>query len=115
MVSDAIQDHPQPRVFMIMRIAGHLRHDGNLRTLIFFTDPHIDISDSKYVQDTPGDLLSPFHMWLSKYVREDTPSELIDDLGRDGFGLVLKVLRDMKSSWKLLLNELEVFLETLVR
>ncbi|KAH7378650.1 hypothetical protein BKA64DRAFT_245780 [Cadophora sp. MPI-SDFR-AT-0126] len=99
---------------MTRRIAGHLRHDGNLWTFIFFfTDPYIDISDSNYVQDTPGNLLSPFHMWLSEYVREDTPSELIDDLGRDGFGLVLKVLRDMKTSWKLLLNEMEVFLETL--
>jgi len=53
-------------------------------------------------------------MWLSEYVKDDTPSELIDDLGRDGFGLVLKILRDMKTSWKLLLNEMEVFLEALV-
>lgn len=77
---------------MIRRIAGHLKRSGNLWTFIFFTDPYIDIPGSHYVEDTPGHLLSPFSMWLSEYIRDDTPSELMDDLSRDGFGLVWKVL-----------------------
>ncbi len=99
---------------MIRRIAGHLRRDGNLWTFVFFTDPYVDISAANYVQDTPGNVLSPFSMWLSEYVKSDSKPELIGDLERDGFGLVLKVLRDIKTSWKLLLSEMEEFIETLV-
>ncbi|KAK3382999.1 hypothetical protein B0T24DRAFT_661591 [Lasiosphaeria ovina] len=53
--------------------------------------------------------------WVDDYVGENCPEAFIDDLSRDGFGFVLKVLREIKTSWKLFLNEMERFLEDLVR
>ncbi|PVH79483.1 hypothetical protein DL98DRAFT_589352 [Cadophora sp. DSE1049] len=109
-----LADPPErPRIFVLRRIAGHLRHDNNLWTFIFFADPYLDISSANYISDIPGGAVSPFSVWLSEYVKDTTPQQLLDDLGGDGFGLVLQVLRNVKTSWKLLLNEMEVFMGVL--
>jgi hypothetical protein len=39
----------------------------------------------------------------------------MENVGNDGFGLVAKILRDIKSSWKSMLTALETFLEDIVR
>jgi hypothetical protein len=53
--------------------------------------------------------------WVDNYVGEISAEAFLDDLSTDGFGFVLKVLREIKTSWKLFLNEMERFLEELVR
>ena len=44
-----------------------------------------------------------------------SPLDHFQRLESDGFGCIVKILRDIKSSWKLLLGEMEDFLEDLVR
>lgn len=52
--------------------------------------------------------------WIRKSLDESTPDKHFEELTRDGFGLVVKVLREIKSTWKLLLTEFETFLEDIV-
>jgi hypothetical protein len=37
------------------------------------------------------------------------------NINKDGFGLIAKIVREIKSSWKLLLTALEIFLDDIVR
>ena len=57
----------------------------------------------------------PLVKWLSDALSTNCPQEHLDRLVKDGFGLIVKILRDIKSSWKLLLSEMEDFPEDLVR
>jgi len=103
------------RIFMIRRISGHLRYDDGLWTFLYFCDPYTQMDDAHFASDIPGNMQPPLESWVTDVLRDDTPEAFIDDLAKDGFGLVLRILREIKTSWKLLLNELEVFLEELVR
>lgn len=40
--------------------------------------------------------------------------EYLRDIAKDGSGIIAKILRDIKSSWKLMLAEMEGFLEYVV-
>lgn len=103
-----------PRLYVLRRISGHLRRDGQLWTFIFFNDPYVDLSAAHYALDIPGGVQHPLSSWITEYVNKSTPEALLRDLSVDGFGLVTRVLREIKSTWKLLLNEIEHFLELLV-
>jgi hypothetical protein len=59
--------------------------------------------------------MPPLTKWLTEALMPDSPQDHLERLANDGFGLVVKILRDIKSSWKLLLSEMEDFLEDLVR
>ncbi|KAL0262803.1 hypothetical protein SLS55_001777 [Diplodia seriata] len=76
-------------------------------------DPYINMDAAKFATDIPGDVQSPLASWITEFVDESSPSALLEYLSQDGFGFVLKVLREIKTTWKLLLNEMEVFLEEL--
>jgi hypothetical protein len=102
------------RVFVIRRISGHLRRDKDLWTFIYFCHPYTDLSNASLVSDIPGNVQPHLTSWITNFLGESSPSELLANLEKDGFGLVQRVLREIKSTWKLLLNELEVFLENLV-
>lgn len=52
--------------------------------------------------------------WIASSLNDQTPSSHYDRLAKDGFGLVAKVLREVKSSWKILLSDFETFLEEIV-
>lgn len=101
-------------MFVIQNIAGHVRLDRKLWTFIFFSDPHVDLSAANYIEYIPSNVQSPLSMWISEFLNEDTPDALFDDLRRDGFGFVLRVLREITTTWKLLLHEMQIFLESLV-
>ncbi|KAK3171563.1 hypothetical protein OEA41_003647 [Lepraria neglecta] len=101
----------QQRVYVIRRVSGHLRLDGHLWTFLFFCEPFQDFEKTGYRQDIPGNAMPPLSEWVTKAINEETPQEHLDRLGFDGYGLIVKVLRDIKTSWKLLLGEMEDFLE----
>jgi hypothetical protein len=103
-----------PRVFVLRRIAGHLRRDGKLWTFLFFNDPYVDLSGAQYTLDIPGGVQHPVSAWITEYVHETSPNSLLNDLAEDGFGLVSRCLREIKSTWKLLLSEMDDFLESMV-
>jgi hypothetical protein len=103
-----------PRVFVLRKISGHLRRDGRLWTFIYFNDPYIDLSAAHFAIDIPGGVQHPIKSWITQFFNQQTPEVLLKELGEDGFGLVNRVLREIKSTWKLLLNEMEYFLEALV-
>ena len=102
------------KVYIIRRISGHLRLEGHLWNFVFLCDPFQDCDKSGFVRDIPGDSMPPMTQWLSGAVDSHTPKEHLDRLSHDGYGLVVKILRDIKSSWKLMLGEMEDFLEELV-
>ncbi|KAL9100917.1 MAG: hypothetical protein Q9163_003777 [Psora crenata] len=58
--------------------------------------------------------MPPLSQWMSDAIDPETPQSRFENLAVDGFGVVVKILRDMKSSWKLLLGEMEDFLEDLI-
>jgi hypothetical protein len=101
-------------MYVIRRVAGHLRRDGALWTFLFFCDPVLALEESKYTPDIPGESMDCISDWITKSLNEATPDGHYEDLVRDGFGLIVKVLREIKSSWKLLLSEFETFLEDIV-
>jgi hypothetical protein len=45
--------------------------------------------------------------WAFNFLQKDSPEEPFDDLRQDGFGLVVWVLREIKTMWKHLLTEME--------
>lgn len=96
------------------RISGHLRRDGNLWTFLYFNDPYVDLSAAKYILDIPGGVQHPPESWITAYFNETTAEKILEDLQKDGFGLILHVLREVKSTWKILLSHMETFLETIV-
>ena len=96
------------------RISGHLRRDGNLWTFLYFNDPYVDLSAAKYILDIPGGVQHPPESWITAYFNENTAEKILEDLQKDGFGLILHVLREVKSTWKLLLSHMETFLEAIV-
>lgn len=104
-----------PRVFVIRRVTGHLRLDGDLWTFMYLCDPYVDMRDAQFSTSIPGGVQRPLDQWMDDYVVDQSPEAFIDDLCTDGFGFVLGILREIKTSWKLFLNEMEVFLEDLVR
>ena len=103
-----------PRMYIIRRVSGHLRRDGSAWTFLFFCDPVATFEESHYVSDIPGQSMPYPTDWITGSLNDDTPADHYDRLIKDGFGLVVKVLREIKSSWKLLLSEFETFLEDIV-
>lgn len=81
---------------------------------MFFCDPSVGFEDSGLVQDIPGGSIAPLSQWVAEAVSSESPKDHIERLETDGYGLVVKILRDIKSSWKLPLGEMEEFLEDLV-
>lgn len=61
--------------------------------------------------DMPGVALSNVHEWISECLHADMSHDYAKNICNDGFGFTIKILRDIKSSWKLLLTALETFLE----
>ncbi|EJT77005.1 hypothetical protein GGTG_06919 [Gaeumannomyces tritici R3-111a-1] len=59
------------------------------------------LDDARYETNIPGQVQEPPHKWLLSYVGRDTSQEFISDLAGDGFGFVLKIPREMKTTWKL--------------
>lgn len=102
------------RVFAIRKISGHIRRDKNLWTFIYLCYPFVDLEAAHLVPDIPGNVQPHLTAWISSFLNQDSPRALLDDLGKDGFGFVLRVLREVKTTWKLLLHEMETFLELLV-
>lgn len=84
-------------------------------TFLFFCDPFIGSEKANYVSDIPGNSLSDIKSWVPECLHEKSLKDHLISLENDGFGVVVKILRDIKSSWKLMLNEFEDFLETIVR
>lgn len=107
-------DKVDPSVFIIRRIAGHLRRDGHLWTFLYFCDPYVDMREANFVSHIPGKAQPPLESWMDAYIGTQTSPAFIDDLCEDGFGFVVSILREIKTSWKLFLNGMEVFLENLV-
>ena len=101
-------------MYVIRRVSGHLRRDGDLWTFLYFCDPFEGFERSGYVNDLPGRSLAPLSSWLTDAFNPSSPQDHLQRLVSDGFGCVVKILRDIKSSWKLLLSEMEDFLEDLV-
>tara|TARA_R110002003_G_scaffold39_14_gene2531 strand:- start:1110 stop:1481 length:372 start_codon:yes stop_codon:yes gene_type:complete len=103
-----------PRIYVLRRVSGHLRRDGRLWTFVYFNDSYIDLSAAHFTVDVPGGVQHPPRSWITQFVNSQTPEALLRDLGEDGFGFVNRILREIKSTWKLLLNDIEYFLEALV-
>lgn len=101
-------------MFVIRRISAHIRRDATLWTVLFFSDPHVSLDHAHYEADVPGRAQPLPEVWLTDWIRETSPPDLIKDLGKDGFGFVLRLLREIKGTWKLLLNEMEIFLEDMI-
>ena len=74
-------------------------------------DPIDGFDQAHYMFDIPGTALSDIAEWISDCLRERISQSYAQDICTDGFGLIVKILRDIKSSWKLMLTELETFLE----
>lgn len=102
------------RIYVIRRVSGHLRKDGLSWTFLFFCDQIPDFEESHYVSDIPGQSMPCLSDWISGSLNDHTPDHHCQRLVQDGFGLVVKVLREIKSSWKLFLNDLATFLEDVV-
>ena len=81
---------------------------------MFFCEPFQDSKSLAIDRDIPGNAMLPLSEWVTKAINEETPQEHLDRLGFDGYGLIVKVLRDIKTSWKLLLGDMEDFLEDFV-
>jgi hypothetical protein len=103
-----------PRMYAIRRVSGHLRRDGSAWTFLFFCDQIPTFGDSHYVSDIPTQSMPCLSDWIVGSLSDQTPATYCERLVQDGFGLVVKVLREIKSSWKLLLCEFEAFLEEIV-
>ena len=101
-------------MYVIRRAVGHLKREDKDWTFLYFCDPFPGFEQSAYVPDVPGGSLPPLDDWANGLLSSNTPDEYLDRLAADGFGFVTKILRDIKSSWKLLLSDMETFLEDLV-
>ncbi|KAK0724025.1 hypothetical protein B0T21DRAFT_48532 [Apiosordaria backusii] len=108
-------EKPDNRVFVLRRVSGHLRRDGNLWTFIYFPDPYIQMDDARFAPNIPGDVQHRLESWVTNLIHTDSPEPFVNDLCNDGFGMICMVLREIKTSWKLFLNEMEAFLENLQR
>ncbi|KAK2603562.1 hypothetical protein QQS21_004242 [Conoideocrella luteorostrata] len=96
-------------VFVIRRISCYIRFDNPLWTILFFNDLHINMSGAHYEEKIPGQVQLPVASWIMDFLSNAQSQEpLIRDLSHDGFGLIARLLREIKNSWKLLLNELEL-------
>ena len=102
------------RIYVIRRVSGHLQFDGQLWTFLFFCEPFKDFELSGYRQDIIGESMPPISRWVADAINANTSDEHLQRVGHDGYGLVVKILRDIKSTWKLLLSEMENFLEEVV-
>ncbi|OBT44090.1 hypothetical protein VE00_04506 [Pseudogymnoascus sp. WSF 3629] len=100
-----------PRMYLIRRVSGHLRKDGSAWTFLFFCDQIPTFEESNYVPDIPGQSMPCMPDWIVGSLNVRTPDSHYERLLDDGFGLIVKVLREIKSSWKLLLVDFEMFLE----
>lgn len=115
---DAAKDsitEAQQRIFVIRRISGHLRRDGDLWTFIYLNDPNFNLNAAQYSTDIPGNVQPPVECWLTELLSDNASPKFLQDLGSDGYGFVVMVLREIKTTWKLLLYEMERFLERMVR
>lgn len=104
-----------PRIFVFRRLTGHLRRDANLWTFLFFCEPFDGFKESNFVSDIPENSISDVKEWIPECIYAGSSQDHLENLERDGFGVVVKILRDIKSSWKLMLNEFENFLDEIVR
>jgi hypothetical protein len=102
-------------MFVITRVTGHIRRDGDAWTFLFFCDPFFGSQEANYASDIPAKSLSEVKDWVYDCIHPRSSQIHLNSLEKDGFGVVVKILRDIKSSWKLLLNEFETFLEDIVR
>ena len=102
------------RIFVVRRISAHLRQDADLWTFIYICSPYMNFDDAHLTTEIPGNVQMPISSWIADFINEKSPCEFLEDLRQDGFGFVLKVLREIKTTWKLLLNEIGVFLEDLI-
>ncbi|KAH0543624.1 hypothetical protein FGG08_002062 [Glutinoglossum americanum] len=98
-------------MYVIRRATGYLRRDDLLWTFLYFCDPFPTFEESHYVSDIPGNSMLNLQDWIDKSLDDKNPDSHYEMLMQDGFGLVVKVLREIKTSWKLLLSEFETFLE----
>jgi hypothetical protein len=108
-------EQKQPRVYIIRRVSGHLRQDGKVWTFLYFCDPFESYQETGYVEDIPGQGMLSLSSWLQEALSTQSSEDHLHRLTADGFGLVVKILRDIKTSWKIFLSEVEEFLENLVR
>ncbi len=97
------------------RVTTHLRRDSELWTLLFICDPFPGYEESRYTPDVPGNALSTPSSWIMNCLNNQSSQEYLGKVAEDAFGLVVKVLRDIKTSWKLMLSDMELFLENIVR
>jgi hypothetical protein len=104
----------QQRMYVIRRAAGYLQREKDQWTFLYFGQPFQHFERTGFVSDIPGESMAPMADWLKNALSKDSPQEHLSRLAEDGFGLVVKILRDIKSSWKLLLSDMEEFLEDLV-
>ena len=106
---------PDLKIYAIRRVSGHLRLEADRWAFIYFCDEFKDFEKTHMLRQVPNNAMTPLTDWLNEAISPQTPQEHLDRLGHDGFGLVVKILWDIKSSWKLLLGEMEEFLDELVR
>ncbi|KAL1585693.1 hypothetical protein WHR41_05974 [Cladosporium halotolerans] len=99
------------RVYVVRQISGYIRRDKGLWTFIYMCYSYTDISDAHLDTEIPGNTQPHLSSWITEFLNVNSPDELVADLQEDGFGFVQRVLREIKSTWKLLLNDMEAFLE----
>ena len=114
MGTDLLVHHVYPRMFVFSRVTGHIRREGNCWTFLFLCDPFFGAEKARYKSDIAEITISNIRNWVGECVNEGSSQEHLRNLEQDGFGVVVKVLRDIKSTWKLTLNEFEDFLEEIV-
>lgn len=101
-------------MFVIRRISGHLRRDNNAWTFLYLCDPFEGFDDAHFNEYIPGNTLNLLQNWVSECLYDGMARVHATNLCLDGFGITTKILRDIKSTWKLFLADLEIFLEELV-
>ena len=102
-------------MYVIRRVSGNLRKDGKLWTFLYLSDPFQNFEQTGYISDTPNNALRPISTWLTEAMEPIGPQDHFQLRESDGFGRIVKILRDIKSSCKLLLGGMEDCLEDLVR
>ncbi len=110
----AIVQHVYSRVFVFTRVTGHIRLDGNVWTYLFICDPFLGAEKSGYKSGLAVMTMNRVSDWVSECINEQSSREHLRNLEKDGFGVVVRVLRNIKSTWKLALSEFETFLEDIV-
>lgn len=114
METDRLVHHVFPRIFVLSRVTGHVQREDNSWTFLFICDPFFGAEKARYQSDIAGITISEIRDWVGECFNEGSSQEHLGNLEQDGFGIIVKILRDIKSTWKLILNEFENFLEEIV-